>query len=100
MHNEVFSYGLVGDFSHHSVNSLASEIVKLWIGFDFLDAGVDELDEGLDLADVAGHESHMNGFRIGLLLNEEASFLEGVCELVAAELSAFEGDNGRVRLSN
>ena len=100
MHNEVFSDGLIGDLGHHAVDSLASEVVQRWVFLDLLDAGVDERDEAFDLADVAGHECHVDGFGVGLLLNVEASLLESVCEFVAAEVSAFEGDDRRVRFSN
>lgn len=100
MHNEIFSDGFIGDLRHHSIDSLAAEVIQRWILLDLFDAGIDQLDESFNLANVTGHKRHVDGFRVRLLFDVEAAFLESVCKFVAAEVSAFKGNNRRIRLSN
>lgn len=60
VNDKFFSYSLIRDLSHHSVNSLASELIQVGISFDLGETCFDGFDYRLQFADVTGHKCHMD----------------------------------------
>lgn len=98
MHDKILDYGFIWDTCDHSVDGFAAQVVHRRICLYFCDALLDCFDDFIHFADVIWHYSHVDGFRIGLLLDVQSSLFERICKFVATECLATERNYSGIRL--